>query len=233
MNSEIIIGFLNKHKKECPYQQLSGYISEKSCTVCNQINRDISLLIANVRGARKTIDVGLAVVPCENLTPYLPYQLAGFKVLIQNGDNESERIKNILNETYSRGYKRIILISSRVPNLPIEYIENALGKLRSENRVVLGPLKNGMFYLIGVRRKSIPEILNLIEQNDFKFTGADGQAGFINSLKLTGIKSHILPQWYLIRTIEDLKRLYIDFQNGIGWKARWTHDYLSNRLTSI
>ncbi len=233
MNAEIVIGFLNEHTSKCPYRQLSSNIKDKPCNVCNQINRDISLLIANVQGARKTIDVGLAVVPCEGLTPYLPYQIAGFKIFVQNGENESNRIKNVLSETLMRGYDSVILISNRVPNLPVDYIEEALKILRKENDTVLGPLKNGMFYLIGAKKTSLPVVLRLIEKNNFTFNRVNGQFGFLNSLKQKGIHPYILPQWYLIRTIDDLKKLYIDFQHGIGWKARWTHDYLKKRIFSL
>lgn len=225
MNREIVIGFLNEHTKECPYIQLSNNIDNKPCRVCLQINRDISLLIANIKGARKTIDVGLAVLPCENITPYLPYQIAGFRILVQKGQKESVRVKNILYEVYEKGYERVILISNRVPNLPINYIENALERIRNETDVVLGPLENGMFYLIGIKRNYITNILDCIVENDFNFSGTGKQSGFINSIKTANMHPYILPPWYLIRTVNDLKKLHIDFQKGVGWKARWTHEF--------
>jgi hypothetical protein len=226
MNKEIVIGFLNEHTIKCSYHDVSNcFKTDKVCTLCYNINRDISLLITRFHGARRTVDVGIALSPNAETSPYEPYRTAGFQVFHQRGETEAERIKSILAETFKKEYESTIIISHSVPNLPISYLEYAISDLRRGNNLVLGPTDNGMFYLIGVRRELFEKV-----RSDSQF----GSVGFTNRTlresTLKQIKSHyigygcsILPNWYILRTIDDLKKLYRDSKRGIGWKAQWTH----------
>ncbi len=224
MNKEIVVGFLNEHTINCSYLAVSNCIkTDKSCTLCYNINRDISLLITRFQGARKTVDVGIALPPNAETGPYEPYKIAGFQVFYQSGETESERIKSILAETFTRGYESLIITSHSVPNLPISYLECALSDLRSGNKLVLGPTENGMFYLIGIKRELYEKVLSDTKFGHFSFTNRT-----LRESTLKRIKSHyndcsILPNWYILRTIDDLKKLYRDSQQGIGWRAQWTH----------
>ncbi len=157
MNNEIVVGFLNEHRQQCQHLSVSNRIKTKrSCEFCRHMNRDISLLMSNIHGARKTVDIGLALSAIAEINTYQPYKIAGFELLYQEGNNESERIKNTFENMFLKGYKTVIIISPSVPNLPVSYLENALSYLRKkENNLVLGPLKNGMFYLIGMKKKDV------------------------------------------------------------------------------
>ena len=230
MNKEIIIGFLNEHNSKCRFFDVSNCIkTNKACTFCYYVNRDISLLLTHIKGARKTVDVGLALYPNAQLSPYEPYKIAGFQVFYQKGDTEAKRIKSIFEETFNQGYDSIIALSHSVPNLPINYLELALSELRKGNNLVLGPSENGMFYLIGMNRVLFNKIYNLNHNlnhdqfNKLRFTYRSLGENTLGQIRENFSDYSMLPTWYILKTINDLKKLYRDSQLGIGWKAQWTH----------
>ncbi len=147
MNSEIVIGFLNEHQPVCRHASVSNSIkTEKSCEFCHHMNRDVCLLITHIYGARKTVDIGLALSPLAEAGPYFPYEKAGFELFSQEGKTESEKIKYIFKHAFEMEYQSVIIVSHSVPHLPLNYLENALSSLRNGSNFVVGPLKNVRFY---------------------------------------------------------------------------------------
>ena len=106
MNSEIVIGFLNEHQPACQHVTVSNNIKlKKACEFCQSMNRDVCILITHIYGARKTVDVGLALSPLAKIGPYSPYKKAGFELFSQDGETESDKIKNVFNEAFERDYE--------------------------------------------------------------------------------------------------------------------------------
>ncbi len=231
MNTEIVVGFCNDNNTHCPYQSVSTCIRTSTpCTLCHSMNRDISLLITRLKGARESLDVGLALSPAADPVPYEPYKHAGFHVFFQKGASESERIKSIFNEAVCRGYDSVVLLSHCAPNLPLHYLESALRELRNGVSLVLGPSENAMFYLIGIKKTLYERIC---------FDGVFGSLSFENlSMRDTTVKTmqdycnnfSILPTWYTLRSIEDLKKFLRDSTRGVGWNARWTYQFAQGIL---
>jgi len=226
MNTQIVVGFCNDHNTHCPYRSLSNCIrTSRPCSLCHYMNRDISLLITRVKGARQSLDVGLALSPEADAIPYQPYRDAGFHIFFQKGGSESERIKSILEDSFGAGYDSVVLLSHSAPNLPLHYLESALQELRKGAGLVLGPSENAMFYLIG------------IEKTLYQRTCIDGVFRFVSfenlSMRDTTVKimqdycnnCSLLPTWYTLRSIEDLKKLLRDSPRGVGWNARWTYQF--------
>jgi hypothetical protein len=222
MNKEIVVGFLIEHGEECCNDSISRHIREKrKCTFCLDINRDTSLLISHMGEARKTIDVGLALAPSSTLAHYLPYQTAGFKLFFQHGENESEQILNVLNEVFSRGYDRAVILSHSVPNLPVDYIERAVDYLRKGTDLVMGPLENGMFYLVGLSKDMFERLLRLDVFRNFAFVDGSAFEEALGVLKSHSLKPRFLPKWYVVKSIEDLRKVCEDSSLGRGRKTRW------------
>jgi glycosyltransferase A (GT-A) superfamily protein (DUF2064 family) len=222
MNKEIVVGFLIEHGKECCNDAISRHIREKrKCTFCLDINRDTSLLITTMQEARRTIDVGLALCPESKLAHYLPYQTAGFKLFFQHGASESEHIIHVLKEVFYQGYERAVILSHSVPNLPVNYIESAVEHLRNGIDLVMGPLENGMFYLVGLARGMFERLLRLDVFKTFAFVDGPASEETLRILKDHALKPRFLPKWYVVRSLEDLKKLSEDSSLGRGRKTRW------------
>jgi hypothetical protein len=223
MNKEIIIAYLNEHDIHCPYRTVStGIKKNKSCTLCSHMNRDVSILISKIHGARETVDVGIAISPGAELIPYEPYKKAGFLIFRQEGKDETGRIQRIFHETFLLGYESVVLVSHNVPNLPPKYIENALADLRDGHLLVLGPSENGMFYLIGIKKEFHEQLRRNDIGNALSFYNSELRDLNLQTLQNLCESCAVLPRWYFLKSLEDMKKLYKDGKDDRGWKARWT-----------
>ncbi len=223
MNHEIVVGFLKEHGKVCWHQQVSQAIKKKrNCTLCANIIRDSLLLITNMREARKTVDVGLALSPETKTEPYRPYAAAGFSIFQQKGATESERINEIFDHAFRKGYDNVIVTAYGIPNIPVRYIEEALQELRNGKQIIIGPLVNGKFYLVGMGREEYHRLdkSNLMSLIDF--VNGEERDRVIDLIKNTCEYYSFLPEWYMVSSLDDLKRIHADSILGKGWKARWT-----------
>ncbi len=121
-------------------------------------------------------------------------------------------------------YQSVVIVSHSVPHLPLNYLENARSSLRKGSNLVVGPLKNGMFYLIGMKRQMHEIINNGNVFNDINFDNSSLRDSTVKNIKNHCNSCSILPEWYILKSINDLKKMHSDYQQGIGWKAQWTHN---------
>ncbi len=120
----------------------------------------------------------------------------------QIGENLGERMKNAFIEAFSMNFRRVVLIGSDIPGLPLEFIEEAFTSLE-ETDVVIGPSLDGGYYLIGFKdKKFCPAAFKGIPwstERVFEET--------MKVLKREGLTVHTLQPQRDIDTIEDLKSL--------------------------
>ena len=120
----------------------------------------------------------------------------------QNGENLGERMKNSFMETFAMGFKRVVLIGSDIPHLPLEFIEEAFTSLK-EKDAVIGPSLDGGYYLIGFKDKTFsPQVFKGVPwstERVFEQT--------TKRLEREGLAVHFLKPLRDIDTIEDLRNL--------------------------
>jgi rSAM/selenodomain-associated transferase 1 len=120
----------------------------------------------------------------------------------QNGKDLGERMRNGFIDGFATGYKRVVLIGSDIPDLPMKYIEEAFKSLK-EMDAVIGPAFDGGYYLIGFKDKTFsPQVFEGIAwgtRTVFDET--------MKKLKRFRRAVHTLPYQRDIDTAEDLKRL--------------------------
>jgi len=118
----------------------------------------------------------------------------------QNGQDLGERMKNGFLEVISMNFKRVVLIGSDIPDLPLEFIEEAFGSLL-EKEAVIGPSFDCGYYLIGFRDKTFsPRAFDGIHWNTesvFEET--------LRTLEQEGLSVHTLQPLRDIDTVEDLR----------------------------
>ncbi len=118
----------------------------------------------------------------------------------QMGQNLGERMKNGFLEAFSMNFKRVILVGSDIPDLPLEFIEEAFTSLREQDGVI-GPSFDGGYYLIGFRNKTFPprvfEGIRWSTESVFDET--------MKVLKQEGLTVHTLQPLRDIDTVEDLR----------------------------
>lgn len=93
-------------------------------------------------------DTILYYTPPEGKSFFEKYALNGFP---QSGKDLGERMYNSLDETFSQGYKKCIIIGVDIPDITTDIVINAFYALDDAD-LVLGPALDGGYYLIGMRK---------------------------------------------------------------------------------
>ena len=135
--------------------------------------------------------------PLSDLKDWLGDQ---YLYMPQSGENLGERMKNGFAEAISMNFRRVVLIGSDIPDLPLAFIEEAFTSLR-EKDVVIGPSFDGGYYLIGFKDKTFSarafEGIHWSTESVFEKT--------IKVLKQEGLTVHTLRPLRDIDTVEDLR----------------------------
>jgi len=121
----------------------------------------------------------------------------------QFGSDLGQRMHAALIKTFGKSVKQAVLIGSDFPDLGIEVMQEAFSALQ-ENDVVIGPARDGGYYLIGFQKDALSTDI---------FTGIAWGTSQVFQQTLMQIKQanltyHILPAWYDIDTYEDLMAFY-------------------------
>ncbi|WP_218931972.1 TIGR04282 family arsenosugar biosynthesis glycosyltransferase [Adhaeretor mobilis] len=126
----------------------------------------------------------------------------------QGSGDLGNRMARFFEAQFAAGYKRVVLLGTDSPNVPLEYIEQAFDML-SENEAVFGPSEDGGYYLVGLSRPlseafqgitwSTSEVWHMTQER----------------LRHAGATYLMLPSWYDVDTLADLQRLRSDLANSI------------------
>jgi len=119
-----------------------------------------------------------------------------------------------LGERLRRGLERMLETSGRAlavgtdsPDLPLAYLEQAAAALRTHD-LAAGPAADGGYYLIGLSRPA-PELFEGVPWSTPRVLRVT-----LEKAAQLGLAVEILPEWYDVDTVEDLKR----------WERRTTPD---------
>lgn len=119
-----------------------------------------------------------------------------FRKKLQYGTDLGSRMENAFTELFNLDYEKVIIIGSDLLDLNQHLIDKAFDQLNS-NDVVIGPSKDGGYYLLG---------LKMIHQNIFKNKPWGTESvlkGTLNDLQNS--KVELLEELIDIDTFEDMK----------------------------
>ncbi len=121
-----------------------------------------------------------------------------FQKKLQKGDDLGEKMKNAFEEGFSNGFEKIVIVGSDLYDLEPSDIETAFEKLEN-NEVVIGPAKDGGYYLLGLNYM----ITNLFENKNWSTETVFEET--INDIK--NLKYHLLDTKNDIDTIDDIRNI--------------------------
>jgi uncharacterized protein len=142
---------------------------------------------------------------------YPPDRLANVKTWLgegrvycpQEGADLGQRMENAFKSAFSSGFTYVVLTGSDVPDLSSRIIDDAFSML-ADSGAVIGPAKDGGYYLIGFSRSGfLPEIFGGIKW------GTD--TVFIDTMAAlrraggAGAEPHVLPELMDIDRAEDIE----------------------------
>ena len=136
----------------------------------------------------------------DEISKVIPYRVF---LTAQKGRDLGERLFNVFFSLFRRGYERVAVIGSDSPSLPPEYVQEAFSILKGSETLVLGPAKDGGYYLVAMDRVSFKRAGKTL------FSGIQWSSPMVlketvKRAKANNIALKLLKQWYDIDTKEDL-----------------------------
>jgi rSAM/selenodomain-associated transferase 1 len=123
----------------------------------------------------------------------------------QRGIDLGERMLNAFEWGFGKEYKKIVLIGTDCFDLKVTHIEEAFDEL-DRNNLVVGPAKDGGYYLIGLSKK-MPAIF----QNK-KYSHDKVLNELLMEVATSDASFHLLETLLDIDTLQDLKDSSIEFE---------------------
>lgn len=163
-------------------------------------------LLASVKGL--SIPLRVCFYPEDHSEKFSLWLGAQYHFIPQKGRDLGERMKNAFSQAFEHGFRKVILIGSDIPDLPMYIIDEAFLSLDTSD-IVIGPACDGGYYLIGFRSdRFLPETFEGITWGKHTVLKET-----LEILRLKGKKVHSLPEWRDVDTLSDLKDLQKRNQN--------------------
>ena len=150
----------------------------------------------------ETADLWLAYAPPE--ARLIVKQLAprAFRLFCQEGADLGARMQTVFDRLFRAGYTNIILIGADLAAVPMRFFDQAYSYLQSGgHRVVLGPSRDGGYYLIGCNCPT-PELFS-----GMRWSHSAVFEQTLTRLERLKISYDVLPAWFDVDTPEDLTAL--------------------------
>jgi uncharacterized protein len=123
----------------------------------------------------------------------------GLSLRAQVGADLGERLSHAADEALREGSPWVALIDADTPTLPPWYLAEAKHAFEAGVNVVLGPAKDGGYYLIGMREPYADLFEGIAWSTETVFTATVAKLGTRTV--------HVLPEWYDIDTPRELEQL--------------------------
>ncbi|MCU0510826.1 MAG: TIGR04282 family arsenosugar biosynthesis glycosyltransferase [Anaerolineae bacterium] len=167
------------------------------------------------------VDRGILYLP-KGSEPYFATLAPDFALTLQQGASLGERLDNALTALLGCGYSRVVIMNSDGPSLPAEHVAAAFDALARGAEVVFGPSDDGGYYLVGASRP-VPRLLR-----DVKMSTPTVLADTLALAGAEGLRVALLPAWYDVDELADLRRLARDLANAPPTVAARTRGYLKS-----
>ena len=142
-------------------------------------------LSLHTKNITKPLKIDKIVYYSDFIDPMDIWTRADFLKALQDGADLGERMKNAFVDGFKRGYKSICVIGTDCYELTGEIVEHAFDALNA-HEAVIGPARDGGYYLLGMRRLHAEVFTNKQWSTDsvFRETIRDFETLGLNYVKL-------------------------------------------------
>ncbi|WP_462325009.1 TIGR04282 family arsenosugar biosynthesis glycosyltransferase [Desulfoplanes sp.] len=138
--------------------------------------------------------------------------------LVQQGDDLGERMDAAFTHAFSRGYSRVLLVGSDIPDMSSDTLKEGFAWL-VDNDACLAPATDGGYYCIGFTRSGYcPEVFQ-----NMTWSTPEVFEQTRERLTTCGASIHLLPPAGDVDTMEDLAAFW---QRSGNFNASCTRSYL-------
>ena len=124
----------------------------------------------------------------------------GVRLIDQLGDDLGSRMDQAVSTLCAEGYRRLLIVGTDLPSLPLSIYRDALAQL-DRHPVVLGPALDGGYYLLGLARPA-PELFDQIPWSTVEVLKAT-----VARAETAGLTVGQLQPWRDVDMIEDLRSI--------------------------
>lgn len=144
----------------------------------------------------------VACEPADAVPAVRGFAGAGVDVIPQRGTHLGERLTAVFEDVFRLGAEQVVVIGSDLPDLPPRLLSGALSLLASDPaRVVLGPARDGGYYLVGMSRPH-PILFTDIDWSTERVLDQT-----LAAARTYGIDCALLESWHDVDDAADLARL--------------------------
>jgi rSAM/selenodomain-associated transferase 1 len=151
---------------------------------------------ANVEG----VQLAVAVTPPQAMDYFKALSPADTLLVPVAGADIGDCLNQVLSRLLAEGHPAAIAINSDGPTLPVDYLHQAIAAL-NETDLVLGPSRDGGYYLIGLKRPQSQLFANIEWSTERVAPQTLARAEEL------GLRVAVLPAWYDVDTFTDLQRI--------------------------
>ena len=139
----------------------------------------------------------------------------GALLIPQAGADLGARMAGVFERLFARGFEAVVLLGADSPSLPPRYLRAAVRALQHGTvDGVIGPSADGGYYLIGLRAPC-PALFSGIAWSTPRVLAQTRLRA-----RQAGRRLRLLPAWYDVDTIGDLRRLAAELRRGRRLAAR-------------
>ena len=157
----------------------------------------------------------LCVTPAERLADFALVTPPNWTITSQSDGDLGERMNAFFQQAVECQFEKTVLIGTDSPTLPVDMIQKAFEALEVVD-CVIGPAVDGGYYLVGCQQQ-VPPIFEGIRWSSDKVLSQT-----IEALLGAGYSYELLPPWFDIDTIEDLREL----RESRNDSSQWLHQRL-------
>ncbi|MGH2515049.1 MAG: TIGR04282 family arsenosugar biosynthesis glycosyltransferase [Ktedonobacterales bacterium] len=136
----------------------------------------------------------------------------------QRGESLGDRLYLAAEDVRQLGYRRMIVVGSDAPHLPVAYVCEAFTLLTTSD-AVFGPAQDGGYYLAGLHVR--PELADLFR--GIEMSTPSVLADTLRRTRDLGMRAALLPALFDVDEITEVQRLAGLLKSGTEFAAPHTH----------
>ena len=149
-NKDLLIVFVKNSELGLVKTRLAKTIGDEKALVIYRA------LVEKTKAVIDDLKVQKAIYYSDYIDEYDQFSEDGYSKRLQMGEDLGERMKNTFEAAFNLGFKKAVIIGSDCWELTTGIVEAAFTGL-DESDFVLGPARDGGYYLMGMK-KVLPEI---------------------------------------------------------------------------
>jgi rSAM/selenodomain-associated transferase 1 len=174
---------------------IGGESASELYRICVQVTLD---RFADV-GDQRTVSFW----PADRRREFAAIATPAWHLAVQCQGDLGQRMRDFFKTTMAAGERRVVLMGTDTPNLPVANVKRAFQLLETYD-VVLGPSEDGGYYLVGACAAPPP----IFDEVDWSTPRVWDQT--LHHLRRADVTFAVLPSWYDIDQLDDLQRLERD-----------------------